>query len=187
MRDCKTERSSSIDESIRRLRLPSGKLSTFIEVVEAAKIINLEAFQGNRNDDRPKTCIPIIQAYHTTEPDKYSRVNREPKQTRYKDEVTGQPLKGSKRRMHYLSVPSRGNSKATEARRPEGFVGSRPASGKQMGVKKIQYLIDKRQKRLRKREERRKSKSKHKWIEADRLRIAHKAAMEDKKSTLAWT
>ena len=109
-------------------------------------------------------------------------------QVRYKDEVTEQRLKSA----NYLSVPSRGNSKSTEAKTPEGFVGPHPASAKkhirkQMGVKKIQYLIDKRQKKLRNREERRKSKSKHKWVEAGRLRIAHKAAMEDKKSTLAWT
>ena len=58
----------------------------------------------------------------------------------------------------------------------------------------IQYLIEKRELKQRKKEARRQQKEKHKedeakkkWLRADRLRVAQDAATEHRKATVAWT
>ena len=129
--------------------------------------------------------------------DIHANENREPKQVAYRDPVTGIPLQSMRNKMHHLSVPRRGRtSKFAEAK--PGTIGH-PAllSGKirkPMGVKRIQYLIEKRARGERKREARRKQKEKHheeeakkKWLRADRIRLAQDAAAEHRNATVAWT
>ena len=190
----KTKRSVSFDMTYVDDDKP--KLFTFQEVVEAAKRLNTEYCNENMNDDRPSTCIPIITIDHVTEPDIYAKQNREPTQTRHRDSVTGLVLQRERTSMHLLSVPSRRIIISNEARKPGGCAtGAHPAFGppsgkkyvrKTLGVKRIQYLIDKRQKKEKKREERRKYRTKQKWIDADRMRVAHESAVAHRNSTVAW-
>ena len=167
-------------------------LSSFLQVVEAAKMQ-----KTNIDEDRPATCIPIITIDHVEEVDIHAKENREPKQTGYRDPVTGIPLQSMRNKMHHLTVPRKGQSSKFSEAKP-GTIGH-PAllSGKMrkpMGVKRIQYLIEKRERSQRKKEARRKQKEKHKedeakkkWHRADRLRVAQDAAAEHRNATVAWT
>ena len=158
------------------------------QIVEAAKRKRLDE---NGSEDRPSTCIPIITIDYVTAPDIHAKANRVPEQKRYRDPLTGIPLQSMKS-MQNLSVPRRGDtSKTSEAAKP-GILGEHPAFmkggvPKALGVKRIQYLMDRKQRRNQKREERRKQRSKVKWIEADRIRVAHESAISNRNSSLAWT
>ena len=98
--------------------------------------------------------------------------------------------------MQNLSVPSRGQtSKHSEKAKP-GILGVHPAFKskeirKPLGVKRIQYMIEQRDRKNRKREERRKQRNKdqaaEKWMEADRMRVAHESAITSRNTSLAWT
>ena len=160
------------------------RLSTFEDVVKAARAQS--AVSGHRSGFN----IPIITIDYTTERDIYGRQNREPKQDRYKDPKTGVPFLYARKKMHHLSVPKRGVKKV-EVQMP-GTLGIHPAFGKKtikkaLGVKRIQYLIDQRTLKQKKREEKRRKKARQKWIDANNERIAQEAAASHRDSTLAWT
>ena len=187
-------RSVSFDNSSGNVGESYSNLSSFHQVVEAARKQSI----AETEEDRPATCIPIITIDHVEEVDIHANANREPKQTIYRDPVTGIPLQSMKNKMHHLSVPRKGTSKRTEAKPGSSAIGH-PAflSGKirkPMGVKRIQYLIEKRARGERRREARRQRKEKHKedeakrkWLRADRLRLAQDAAVEHRNATVAWT
>ena len=160
------------------------RLSTFEDVVKAARA------QSAVSNHRSGFDIPIITIDYTTERDIYGRQNREPKQDRYKDPKTGLPFLNARNKMHHLSVPKRGVKKV-EVQMP-GTLGVHPAFGKKtikkaLGVKRIQYLIDQRTIKQKKREDRRRKKARQKWIDANNERIAQEAAASHRDSTLAWT
>ena len=185
----KGNRSVSLDNTSETSKILQPKLSSFLQVVEAAKQQNSEE---NRFDDRPSTCIPIITIDYVTEPDVHAKANREPEQKRYRNPITGIALQSMRQNMQSLSVPRRSQtSKHSEAAKPE-ILGKHPAFMKQqirksLGVKRIQYLMEKKQRKNRKREKRRKQRSMEKWVEADRMRVAHESAITKRNSSVAWT
>ena len=191
----KIKRSVSFDDSYENADEFKATSSSFRKVVE--EVQKQTVLENEEN--RPATCIPIITIDHVEDVDIHANENREPKQVAYRDPVTGIPLQSMRNKMHHLSVPRRGRtSKFAEAKPGTNTMGH-PAllSGKirkPMGVKRIQYLIEKRQREERKREARRKQKEKHqeeeakkKWLRADRIRIAQDAAVEHRNATVAWT
>ena len=149
------------------------RLSTFEDVVKAARA------QSAISAHRSGFNIPIITIDYTTERDICGRQNREPKQDRYKDPKTGKQFVYARKKMHHLSVPKRGVKKV-EVQMP-GTLGVHPAFGKKtikkaLGVKRIQYLIDQRTIKQKKREEKRRKKARQKWIDANNERLAQEAA-----------
>ena len=187
------KRSVSFDDSYDNIDEFKATSSSFRKVVEEAQKQSVLENEENR----PATCIPIITIDHVEDVDVHAKENREPKQTTYRDPVTGIPLQSMRNRMHHLSVPRRGQSSKFAEAKP-GTIGH-PAllSGKirkPMGVKRIQYLIEKRERAERKRAARREQKEKHqeeeakkKWLRADRIRLAQDAAAEHRNATVAWT
>ena len=189
------KRSVSFGDASEDVEEVKPTLSSFLQVVEAAR-----TKEENNDEDRPATCIPIITIDNVEDPDIHAKENREPKQSRYRDPITGIPLQSMRNKMHHLSVPRKGQSSRSEAK-PGTRTGTtgHPAllSGKirkPMGVKRIQYLIEKRERKERRKMARMKQKEKHKedeakkrWLRADRLRIAQDAAAEHRKATVAWT
>ena len=182
----KVTRSVSLDNTSETSKILEPKLSSFLQVVEAAKQ------QNSEEDDRPSTCIPIITIDYVTVPDVHAKANREPEQKRYKNPITGIPLQSMRKTMQNLSVPRRGHtSKHSEGAKP-GILGEHPAMAKKqirktLGVKRIQYLMEKRERKTQKREERRKRRSQQRWIEADQIRVDHEAAIKNRNTSLAWT
>ena len=159
-----------------------------IHIVEAAQ------FQKSHgNEDRPSTCIPIIAIDHVNETDKYARENREPRQVRYMDPQTGMPLLASRKRMHHLSVPKRSSHARTVEAMPPSILGVHPAMGKKditwkpLGVRRVQSLISKREKQMKRKEARLKRRSQAKWREVDQIRTAHENAVNERNSSMAWT
>ena len=191
----KIKRSVSFDDSYENVDEFKATSSSFRKVVEEA---HKQSVLENE-ENRPATCIPIITIDHVEDVDIHANENREPKQVAYRDPVTGIPLQSMRNKMHHLSVPRRGRTSKFAEAKPGTRTMGHPAllSGqirKPMGVKRIQYLIQKRQRGERKREARRKQKEKHqedeakkKWLRADRIRLAQDAAVEHRNATVAWT
>ena len=149
---------------------PTRRLSTFEEAVEAASA------KGNNSDNRPATCIPIIDIEYATEPDVHARQNMEPEQKRYKDPKTGIPFIYMSKQMHQLAVPMPGD--ITEKGHPGRMFDVHPVLvkrqvKKELGVKRIQYLIARREKRAKKTEERMRKKIRQNVIDAENRRMGN--------------
>lgn len=197
----KVKRAVSFDDSPKDNEKSKSTISSFHQVVEAARRASTQETSNDDNNDeiRPATCIPIITIDHVEDVDIHAKENREPKQTIYRDPVTGIQLQSMRNKMHHLSVPRKGRTSKFAEARPATSSSGHPALlskkvRKPMGVKRIQYLIEQRQRNERRREKRRKEKENHKndeakkqWLRLDRLRLAQDAAVEHRNATVAWT
>ena len=197
----KVKTSVSFDDSPKDTKQTESTISSFHQVVEAARRASTqeESTEDENEETRPATCIPIISIDHVKDVDIHAKVNQEPKQTIYRDPFTGIQLQSMRNKMHHLSVPREGQtSKFAEAKLATSSSGhpallSRKVR-KPMGVKRIQYLIEQRQRNERNREKRRKEKENHEhdeakkqWLRLDRLRLAQDAAVEHRNATVVWT
>ena len=195
------KRSVSFDDSPKDIEETKSTISSFHQVVEAARRASTQEArtEDNNEENRPATCIPIITIDHVEDVDIHAKENREPKQTIYRDPVTGIQLQSMRNKMHHLSVPRKGRTSKFAEARPATSSSGHPALlskkvRKPMGVKRIQYLIEQRNRKERRREKRRKEKENHEhdeakkqWLRLDRLRLAQDAAVEHRNATVAWT
>ena len=141
---------------------------------KVANFVKTASAMGNNRGIRPATCIPIISIDHATEKDVHAKYNKEPAQNRYKDPKTGIPLLYMSKQMHQLSVPIRGFNSENDPL--PGMLGVHPAFDKRLikkpiGVKKIQYLVARRERRAKRREKRRRQETTQKVIDAERRRM----------------